>query len=102
MTKTEAIDAAAAAAEKMSVVGWLVCGCLLAVVTIPVAHVRSPVVPTLVLAEHDDDATLRYFEAQYIETLKARQVKAAWTGGIFCGVIALILAALLGSAQRGT
>ena len=90
MTKTEAIHAAAAAAEKTSVIGWGVCGFLLAIVTIPVAHFRWPRVPPLALAEHNDDATLRYFEAQYIETLKERQVKAAWIGGIL-GVVAGVL-----------
>ena len=66
------------------------CGFLLWIVTIPVAHFRWPRVPPLVLSEHDDDATLRYFEAQYIETLKARQVKAAWTG-LILGVVAALL-----------
>ena len=101
MTKTEAIDAAVTAAEKMSVVGWGVFGCLIAIVTIPVAYLRSPAVPALVLAEHNDDATLRYFEAQYIETLKKRQVKSAWAGGILCCVAAILLSALINSAQRG-
>ena len=94
MTKTEAIHAAAAAAAKPSVVGWGVCGFLLAIVTIPVAHFRSPRVPPLALAEHNDDATLRYFEAQYIETLKGRQVAAAWIGGILGVVAVLMLTAL--------
>ena len=69
---------------------WIVCGFLLAIVTIPVAYFRWPRVPALALAEHNDDATLRYFEAQYIETLKARQVVAAWIGGIL-GVMAVVL-----------
>ena len=94
MTKTEAVHAASAAAAKPSVVGWGVCGFLLAIVTIPVAHFRSPRVPPLALAEHNDDATLRYFEAQYIETLKGRQVAAAWIGGLVGVVAVLILAAL--------
>ena len=94
MTKTEAIQAGAAAAAKPAVLGWGVCGFLIAIVTIPVAHFRSPRVPPLALAEHNDDATLRYFEAQYIETLKARQVATAWVGGVLGVVAVLILAAL--------
>ena len=58
MTKTEAVHAGAAAAVKPSVVGWGVCGFLFAIVTIPVAHFRSPRVHPLALAEYNDDATL--------------------------------------------
>ena len=94
MTKKEAVYAAADAAAKPSVVRWGVCGFLIAIVTIPVAHFRSPRVQPLALAEHDDDATLRYFEAQYILTLKGRQVAAAWGGGIL-GVVAMLLLAAL-------
>ena len=36
----------------------------------------------------------RYFEAQYIETLKGRQVAAAWVGGILGVVAVLMLTAL--------
>ena len=61
MTKTEAIQAGAAAAAKPAVLGWGVCGFLIAIVTIPVAHFRSPRVPPLALAEHNDDATAALF-----------------------------------------
>ena len=82
MTKTEAIQAGADSGKKASVTGWGVLGFLFPIIAIPVAYIRSPAVPTLVLVSHEDKETAPYFEAQFIETLKKHQVAAAWIGGL--------------------
>ena len=98
-TKSEAIHAASMAADKATVTAWGVFGFLLPVVAIAVAYLRSPQTPTILLAEHDDDATTVYFDRQYTQTLKQRQVKAAWIGflislAVWCGLIFLIFMAV--------
>ena len=51
------------------------------------------------MAVHDDSTTLRYFESQFTETLKARQVKAAWIGALIgIGVAILLFSRILATA----
>ena len=94
MTKHEAIVSGAAAAAKPSVMGWAVFGFLIPPLGILVAHCRSPKVPPLLLAAHDDDATIRVFEAQFVVTFKTRQVLAAWGGGVLGAVVTLLILAI--------
>ena len=93
MTKQEAIQSGSTKAEQTSVVAWYLMGCFLAIVTIPVAHFRSPKIPPSILASHEDDETLRYFESQFIYTLKRCQVKAAWIGGLVGAALVLLMEA---------
>ena len=46
---------------------------------------------------HDDESTMRLFEAQVISTLKSRQVKATWLG-ILLSVIFYIMLVVISSA----
>ena len=67
MTTTEALQAGADSGKKASVTGWGVLGFLFPIIAIPVAYIRSPDVPTLVLVSHEDKETAPYFEAQGFE-----------------------------------
>lgn len=99
MNKTEAILAGEAEAHKMSEAGWRLAGLIVPILANLIVHLRSPRVPPGVLAIHDDSATLRYFETQFADTLKARQVKAAWVGALIgIGVAMLLFAHMLANA----
>ena len=98
ITKTEAIQAGDTEAGKASVFWWGLLGFIAPIVTIPVAHLRSPKASPTQMATYGDDATLRFFEAQYIQVLKSRQVKTAWIWGIIgvaFGVVGMILSIVM-------
>ena len=93
--KSNAQAAGAAEAERVDTFGWAIFGFLIPVVAVLVVHLRSPKVPAAVLAQASDDpAVARVFEAQYIETLKSKQVTNAWLGagvGLFVVLAVVIL-----------
>jgi cell division protein FtsX len=95
MEKSNARAAGTAEAERTSTFGWAVFGFLIPVVAVLVVHLRSPKVPAAVLARASDDpAIARVFEAQYVETLKSKQVTNTWLGaavGLFFVLAAVIL-----------
>ena len=80
MDNRDALRSAESVARQASVIGWAVFGFLLPIIGIPVVHLRSPNIPPSVLVSHEDSSTVRFFELQYVVTLKQRQVRAAWIG----------------------
>ena len=82
--KADAMTEATAAAQQAGVFGWAVFGFFIPLVAVPVVHLRSPKVPALVLMNRDggDRETALIFEAQFVQTLKARQVSHAWVGAL--------------------
>ena len=90
MDNRDALQSAESVARQASVIGWAVFGFLIPIIGIPVAHLRSPNIPPSVLVSHEDSSTVRFFELQYVVTLKQRQVRAAWIGsalGVATGLL---------------
>ncbi len=98
MTKLEARVAGSEHAEKMSVVSWGICGFFAPALALPVVYLRSPKITSSVLLAHEDDPTTRYFESQYLETLKSRQVKATWAGALIAIFFFYVFFVLVASA----
>ena len=93
MKKADAVLAGEIRAKKESVATWGVLGFLIAIITVPAAHLRSPQAPATLLAEHEDEATVDYFAQGYSQALKQRQIMAAWAGfGVAFLVFMLALA----------
>ena len=66
-----------------------------------VAYLRSPTLPIAQKADYADQDMLGIYEAQFVETLKAREVRAAWIGAIGAVCLYMVLgmaACLLGIA----
>ena len=90
MDNRNALQSAESVARQASVIGWAVFGFLLPIIGILAVHLRSPKIPPSVLASHEDSSTVRFFELQYVVTLKQRQVRAAWIGsalGVATGLL---------------
>lgn len=95
--------AAKTAAGRQSVFGWAVFGFFIPLVALLVVYLRSPQVPPMLLVQRgdDDSDTLRVFEAQFIETLKARQVAHTWIGAAIGAGLGLIAFMILMSVWAG-
>ena len=93
--ESDARAAGVAKAEQTSAFGWAVFGFMIPAVAVLVVHLRSPKVPAEVVASASDDPSVaRVFEAQYVETLKSKQVTNAWLGaalGLFVVLAVVIL-----------
>ena len=87
MVAPNSVLAGKQAADKESIVGWGIFGLLLAIVAVPMAYLRSPILKSDILAEQSDDIDPAAFEMAYINQLKGRQTKAAWIGCICAFVV---------------
>ena len=101
MTKSDAITSAGKAATQRAVTAWYAFGFFIPLIGILVAYLRSPTLPIAQKADYADQDMLGIYEAQFVETLKARQVRAAWIGAIGAVCLYMVLgmaACLLGIA----
>ena len=91
MSKTaEVILKAASESRKASVAGWGVFGFLIPPLALIVVFCRHPRMDALALARHEDESTLRIYEAEYVRALRRRQVNAVliWGGiSFFIGLL---------------
>ena len=84
-----------AKAKQTSAFGWTVFGFIIPVVAVLVVHLRSPKVPAEIsVLVSDDPSVVRVFEAQYVETLKAKQVGSTWLGAAV-GVLIVLAVVIL-------
>lgn len=101
MTKEQAIEAGKNAAMQKSTAGWGLAGFFFTIPALLIVYLRSPSVNLAELVRYDDQESERYFEMQYVETLKSRQVSATWIGAVIglilvfvfmCGTAGMVLA----------
>ncbi|MCY3629297.1 MAG: hypothetical protein F4120_02160 [Rhodothermaceae bacterium] len=87
--KHSPLSEAEAAAQNVPVTGWFFLGLFATTIGMLIAYLRSPETPIRLSVNWEGDD--RYvFEQAYSETLKAKQVKAAWWGFI-SGIVFWVL-----------
>ena len=94
------------AADEESIFNWGMVGFFFSLIGVLIAYARSPRMPTQLLTDLDKEG-LAYSEAavleeMYSKRLKARQVKAVWTGlGVSWAVGILIAVLMIAGATSG-
>ena len=91
MTKSDAMTSAVTAATQRAVTAWYAFGFFIPLVGILVAYLRNPTLPIAQKADYADQGMLGIYEAQFVETLKARQVRATWIGAIVAVCLYMLL-----------
>ena len=97
--KQAAVDDGHRAAKTAKDGDWGFLGFIFPFVAVLFAHASRPIVPGHVLASHDDESTLRFFEAAYINTRKNRCLESAWIGS-WLGLGVLVIAGFLLFAEE--
>ena len=94
-----AVDSGYRAAMAAKGGGWGFLGFIFPFVAVLFAHASRPIIPGHVLASHDDESTLRFFEASCLNTRKNRCLESAWIGS-WLGLGVLVIAGFLLFAEE--
>ena len=90
MNSDQAVNAGYDLANRSKVGRWGIGAFCFAPIVLLVAHLRSPQLPVDVATGLDIDVR-PFYERAYVDSLKKRQVKAAWIGAIIAFVVWSIL-----------